>query len=46
MSLLGSGSWKTGENDVVTQHVANGVKCAQMIILGLTDSHRCGNWMR
>ena len=38
MSLLESGSQKTWESGVASQHVVNGVKCAWMIIWGLSDS--------
>ena len=37
MSLPESGLQKTWENGVTSQCVANGVKCAWMIILSLSD---------
>ena len=38
MSLPESGLQKTWENGVASQHVANGVKCAWMIIWSLSNS--------
>ena len=46
MSLLESGSQKTWESGVAHQHIANGDKCAWMIIWSLSDSQQYGNWMR
>ena len=46
MSLPESGLQKTWESGVASQHVANGVKYAWMIIWGLSGSQQYGNWMR
>ena len=43
MSFLESGSQKIWENGVASQHVANGVKCAWMIIWSLSDSQQYRN---
>ena len=46
MALLESGSQKTWESGVASQHVVKCVKCAWMIIWSLTESQWHGNWMR
>ena len=45
MSLSESGSQETWKNGAASQHVANGVRCAWMIIWSLSDSQRYRNWM-
>ena len=46
MSLLERGMWKTWKSSVANQHGAKCVKCAWMIIWGLSESQQHGNWMR